>query len=158
MANRKTHHREGNEEVVIVLGSGDLSGKGSGFLAKTIQESLQNLGVDIPDKMQAVFDEIGAEAVRMLRESSPKNPKGKHAGRYAKGWRYEKGKRTKNFKCSGVIRNATDPQLTHLLEYGHPIVRDGRVVGNAEAKPHIGEVAEWCADVLDNKLIDTLGG
>lgn len=158
---RGTHHRSGNEEVVIVLGGGDLTGKGNmgfGYLAKTIQENLMQIGVECDDAMQAVFDEVGKEGAKMLRETSPVNPKGSQPGRYAKGWTYEKGKRTRNFKCTGVIRNKTDPQLTHLLEYGHPLVRNGKVVGNVEPKEHIREVAEWCADVIDHKLFDTLGG
>lgn len=161
MARKGFHKRQGNEEIVITLGGGDLSGMGNmsyGYLAKTIQEELMAVGVEVEDDMQAVFDEVGKEAARMLRQESPVNPKGKQSGRYAKGWVYEKGKRTYNFKCSGVVRNKTDPQLTHILEYGHPLVRNGKVVGNVEAKPHIREVAEWCATVIDNKLIETLGG
>ena len=160
---RGTHHRKGNEEIVITLGSDarNLRGMGNadyGYLAKTIQEELMNVGVEVNDEMQAVFDAVGKEAVKMLRESSPVNRKSKKSGYYAKGWVYEKGKRTYNFKSTGVIRNKNAPQLTHLLEYGHPIVRNGKVVGNAEAKPHIREVAQWCADVIDNDLIQTLGG
>lgn len=158
---RGTHHRKGNEEIVITLGGGNLKGMGNGgygYLAKTIQEELMNVGVAVNDEMQAVFDEIGKEAAKMLREQSPVNHRSKKPGYYAKGWVYEKGKRTYNFKCYGVVRNKNAPQLTHLLEYGHPLVRNGKVVGNVDAKPHIREVAEWCADVLDNELIKTLGG
>lgn len=161
MARKGTHHRSGNEQIVITLGSGDLTGMGQGgygYLAKTIQEELMNVGVEVSDDMQGVFDEVGKEAAKMLRESSPVNPKGKHSGRYAKGWVYERGKRTQNFRCTGVVRNKSDPQLTHILEYGHPLVRDGKVVGHVEPKPHIADVAEWCVDVLDHKLIETLGG
>lgn len=156
---RGPHHRSGNEEVVIVLGE-SVSGFNPGHLAKTINEELLNLGIAVNDDMQAVFDEVGKEAVKMLRETSPVNQRGKHSGRYAKGWVYESGKSTVNNrnKVKGVIRNKTDPQLTHILEYGHPLVRNGQVVGNVEPIEHIRPVAEWCADVIDNKLIDTLGG
>lgn len=158
---RATHHRSSKDEVVIVLGGGDLSGMGKmeyGYLAKTIQESLMQVGVECNDAMQEVFDKVGKEAVMMLREQSPVNPKGSQSGRYAKGWVYEKGKRTVNFRSTGVIRNKTDPQLTHLLEYGHPLVRNGKVVGNVEPKEHIREVAEWCATVIDLELYKELGG
>lgn len=146
----KTHSRSGNEEVVIAIGGNSTGNFGS--LAKTIQEELQNVGVQVSDDMQAVFDEVGKEAVQKLKQTSPKNPKGKHSGRYAKGWVYEKGKRTRNFKCSGVVRNKTDPQLTHLLEYGHPLVRNGKVVGNVEEKEHIRPVADWVADEIEKRL------
>ena len=153
---RKTHNRSGNEEIVIAIG-GYNSGK-NGSLAKTIQEELLNVGVEVNDDMQAVFDEVGKEAAQMLRKTSPVNPKGKHSGRYAKGWTYERGKRGNGQKGSGVVRNKTDPQLTHILEYGHPLVRNGKVVGHVEAREHIRPVADWVAQETEKRLTKLLGG
>ena len=156
---RKDRHRRSGEEVVIVLGTG-VSGQDFGHLAKTINEELMAVGVAVSDDMQEVFDEVGKEAVKLLKETSPVNPKGKHSGRYAKGWIYEKGKTTYNnqSKVKGVVRNKTDPQLTHILEYGHPLVRNGKVVGEVSGKEHILPVAEWCADEIDRKLSKKIGG
>ena len=146
--------RKGNEEVVIVLGKGSTD---YGTLARTIQDELQNLGIEVDDETQAVFDEVGKEAVKKLKATSPVNEKSPQKGRYAKGWTYEKGKRYRG-KAVGVVRNKKDPQLTHLLEYGHPIVRNGEVVGYAEAKEHIRPVADWCADEIETKISKKLGG
>ena len=148
--------RQGNEEVTIVLGTGMSSGN-YGSLAKTIQNELQNLGIEVDDETQAVFDEVGKEAVKKLQATSPVNEKSPQKGRYAKGWAYEKGKRYRG-KAVGVVRNKKDPQLTHLLEYGHPIVRNGEVVGNAQPQEHIRPVAEWCADEIETRLTKKLGG
>lgn len=148
--------RKGNEEVTIVL-NGSMSSGAYGSLAKTIQEELQNIGIAVDDDMQAVFDEVGKEAAKKLKETSPVNPKGKQSGRYAKGWTYEKGKKYRG-KAVGVVRNKTDPQLTHILEYGHSLVRNGKVVGNVEAREHIRPVAEWVAEEIENKLTKKLGG
>lgn len=148
--------RKGNEEVTIVL-DGSMSSGAYGSLAKTINQELQNLGIVVDDDMQAVFDEVGKEAAQKLKKTSPVNPKGKKSGRYAKGWAYEKGKKYRG-KAVGVVRNKTDPQLTHILEYGHPLVRNGKVVGNVDAKEHIRPVAEWCATEIENKLSKKLGG
>lgn len=150
------HKRSGNEEVMITLG-GYKSGN-YGSLAKTIQEELMQAGVQVSDDMQEVFDEIGKEAVAKLKATSPENPKGKKRGYYKKGWTYERGKRTSGHSAAGLVRNKNAPQLTHLLEYGHPIVRDGKVVGNAEAIEHIRPVAEWCAEEIDKRLYKKLGG
>lgn len=147
--------RKGNEEVVIVLGEGMGTGN-YGSLAKTIQQTLAEVGVAVDEETQAVFDEVGKEAVKKLKATSPVNPKGKHSGRYAKGWTYEK--KAYRGRAVGVVRNKTDPQLTHLLEYGHPLVRNGKVVGNVEAKEHIRPVADWCAQEIENKLTKKLGG
>lgn len=148
--------RKGNEEVVIVIGQGMSSGN-YGSLAKTIQDELQSLGIEVDDEAQAVFDEVGKEAVKKLKATSPVNEKSPQKGRYAKGWTYEKGKRYRG-KAVGVVRNKKDPQLTHLLEYGHPIVRNGEVVGYAEAKEHIRPVADWVADEIETRLSKKLGG
>lgn len=148
--------RKGGEEVVIVL-DGSMNSGAYGSLAKTINEELQAIGVAVDDDMQEVFDEVGKEAVKQLKATSPVNPNGKHSGRYAKGWTYEKGKKYRG-KSVGVVRNKTDPQLTHLLEYGHPLVRKGKVVGNVEEKEHIRPVADWCAKEVENRLNKKLGG
>ena len=148
--------RKGNEEVVIVLGTGMSTGN-YGSLAKTIQDELQNLGIEVDDETQEVFDEVGKEAVKKLKATSPVNEKSPQKGRYAKGWAYEKGKRYRG-KAVGVVRNKKDPQLTHLLEYGHPIVRNGEVVGYADEKEHIRPVADWVADEIETKLTKKLGG
>ena len=157
---RGTHHRSGNEEVVIVLGTG-VSGTGYlGGLAKTIQEELMEVGVACNDDMQEVFDEVGKEAAKKLRETSPVNPRGSQSGRYAKGWVYERGKGTYNNrgKIHGVVRNKTDPQLTHLLEYGHPLIRNGKKVGEAQPQEHISPVASWVYDEIGERLEKKLGG
>lgn len=154
---RGPHNRSGSEEVVITIGSDTGSGA-YGSLAKTINEELQALGVEINEEMQEVFDEVGKEAVRKLKETSPVDPHGRQSGRYARGWTYEPGKRAKNYKGSGVVRNKSDPQLTHLLEYGHPIVKNGKVVGQADPKEHIRPVADWCAEEINKRLQKELGG
>lgn len=156
MARNGIHSRSGKEEVTIVL-DGSMSSGAYGSLAKTIQEELQSIGVAADDGMQEVFDEVGKEAVKKLKKTSPVNPKGKQSGRYAKGWTYEKGKKYRG-KAVGVVRNKTDPQLTHILEYGHPLVRNGKVVGNVEAREHIRPVAEWVAEEIENKLTKKIGG
>lgn len=149
-----THRRSGNEEVTIVLGENNSGNYGS--LAKAIQDELMAVGTVVDDNLQAIFDDVGKEAAQKLRETSPENERGKHKGRYKKGWVYESGKRTKNQKASGVVRNKTDPQLTHLLEYGHPIVRNGQVVGNSPPIEHIRPVADWVSSEIESRMNELL--
>ena len=150
-----THKRTGNEQVVIALGQ-----KSDGSISaamKTVQDQLAAFGVQIDDSIQEIFDEVGQEAVKKLRSTSPVNEKSPKKGRYAKGWRYERGKKVKGVTMS-YVRNKTDPQLTHLLEFGHPIVKNGKVVGNAEAKPHIAEVAKWVEEEASKRIQKSIGG
>ena len=135
-------------EVQIVLGR---DGFNSGNLAKTIQDELASVGVQLEDDLQEVIDEVGKEAAVKLRNTSPVNKNSRASGRYAKGWTYERGKKYAGRTVS-VVRNKTDPQLTHLLEYGHPIVRNGKVVGNARPIEHIKPVADWCADEVEKRF------
>lgn len=155
MARNGTHKRSGEEVVIVLDGSSNI-----GSLAKTIQEELLAVGVQCSDDMQEVFDEVGKEAVKKLKATSPVNEDSPQKGRYAKGWAYEKGKTTYNRSgtIKGVVRNKKDPQLTHILEYGHPLVRNGKTVGYVEPIEHIRPVAEWCADEIDKKLTNKLGG
>lgn len=150
-----THKRAGNEQVMIVLGqnaNGSLDAK-----VRTITDALASFGVQIDEEVQAVFDEIGQEAVQKLRSTSPVNRKSKQGGRYAKGWRYERARKVHGVTQSYVY-NKTDPQLTHLLEFGHPIVRNGSVVGNAEPKEHIAPVAKWVAEEANKRITKAIGG
>lgn len=152
---KKVHHRKGNEQVMIVLGKnadGSIDAK-----VRTIYEQLAAFGVQIDDSIQEIFDEVGQEAVKKLRSTSPVNAKSPKKGRYAKGWRYERGKKVRGVTMS-YIRNKTDPQLTHLLEFGHPIVRNGVVVGNAEPVEHIKPVADWVAEEAEKRIEKTIGG
>lgn len=151
----KVHHRKGNEQVVIALGQ-----KSDGSISaamKTVQDQLAAFGVQIDDSIQEIFDEVGKEAVKMLKATSPVNEKSPQKGRYAKGWKYERGKKVRGVTMS-YVRNAKDPQLTHLLEFGHPIVRNGVTVGNADPKPHIADVAKWVAEEANKRIQKSIGG
>lgn len=96
-------------------------------------EDVQKAGV------KALNDSIDY-TIENLKKDSPrdKNRKKKRRGkpRYANGWkaiREDMGVNT----IRGVIYNNNDPTLTHLLEYGHVLVRGGQIIGRARAFPHI---------------------
>ena len=150
-----THHRKGPEEVRIVLGQnsdGSIDAK-----IRNMVDGIAAFGVQIDDSIQEIFDEVGKEAVKMVKANSPVNEKSPQKGRYKKGWVYERGKKVRGVTVS-YIRNKTDPQLTHLLEFGHPIVRNGKVVGNADPIEHIGPVAEWVAEEANKRIQKAIGG
>lgn len=109
-------------------------------LSKEINKILQDYASDVDRAMLSAEDEVADEAVRKLKATSPKKAKGKGAGRYAKGWKIDQ--KAKKTYAQTIIHNK-EYQLTHLLENGHDIVRDGKVVGHAKAQPHIKPVEEW---------------
>lgn len=144
-----THHRVGNENTIIVLGkgqNGELQTK-----VRTVTTGIKDWFEDCNETMQAIIDEVGKETVEMLKKISPENEKGKHRGRYRKGWVYQKVKYSTLY-TQNIIRNKTDPQLTHLLEFGHPIVRKGKVVGMSDPIPHIATAAKWAEEEMQKRI------
>lgn len=121
------------EEERISIGNPDK-------LTKTIQSYMEDFGRDVTEAIGEAMDEVGKEAVNRLKNTSPK--KKRNGGRYAKGWKYQRDKKSR-LLIEGRVYNATDGSLTHLLEKGHPIVRNGVVVGRVKPQKHIEPVDQW---------------
>ena len=105
---------------------------------ESFQIQMEEICEGIMDNAQKIIEveapKIARKAVTQLRKDSPVNEAGNRAGRYARGWRYE----TDNGET--WIYNATDWQLTHLLEDGHDIksrFTGDRVVGHYGGVKHI---------------------
>lgn len=118
-------------------------------LSKEVNSILQQYAKGVDKAVIDVENEVADEAVKKLKSTSPKKKKGKKAGAYAKGWRIDKKQKDKYART--VIHNK-EYQLTHLLEHGHDIVRNGKVVGHAEAKPHIKDVEEWTKKEVEERI------
>jgi len=101
---------------------------------------------NIDENMLAVMNTASKEGVKRLRKTSPK---AKGGGKYARSWAVKREKGT------FTIYNK-QPGLTHLLENGHDIVRNGRKVGRAPAYPHIKDVDEWVEKTIIERLENTL--
>ena len=109
-------------------------------ITKTIQSYMEDFGRDVTEAIGEAMDEVGKEAVNRLKNTSPK--KKKNGGRYAKGWKYQRDKKSR-LLIEGRVYNATDGSLTHILEKGHPIIRNGQVVGRVKPQKHIEPVDQW---------------
>jgi len=147
------HRRTSKETLVISMGltsNGDPVAK----LRNTVNGALASLGIEVDEITAEVFKEVGEEGAAQLRDVSKRMFKGK--GKYARGWKYEVMEMKRSGRLYSVIRNTTQPQLAHLLEYGHPIVRNGRVVGQAQAYEHIEPVNQWVQKELETRLKQSL--
>ena len=109
-------------------------------ITKTIESYMEDFGRDVTEAIGEAMDEVGKEAVNRLKNTSPK--KKKNGGRYAKGWKYQRDKKSR-LLIEGRVYNATDGSLTHILEKGHPIIRNGQVVGRVKPQKHIEPVDQW---------------
>ena len=118
-------------------------------ISKTVDSILKEFGINVSNEIQEAVDEVGKEAVKKLKASSPKN-----TGPYARGWKYKK-MASKNGNHESLVYNSSG-WLTHLLEHGHPIVRNGVVCGRAKAYPHIEPVESWVQSEFPKRVSEKL--
>jgi len=103
-----------------------------------MEEILNEYNSKVKKVADDVMKDTAKEAAKMLRNTSPVQRGGKRSGRYARGWR------VKEDYGAYIVYNATDWQLTHLLENGHDVVnRYGATGARAGAIKHIEPVEEW---------------
>ena len=102
-------------------------------LGVEIEEILSGYSQEVREAVDRVVTDMGQQAKKAIQEASPRQ-----TGRYAKGWRVKKEGGALGQVSTATIYNATDYQLTHLLEHGHQKAGGGRV----EGIPHIAPVEE----------------
>lgn len=112
-------------------------------LANEISKSLREYTTEVEEGLEEVKKEVAKEGVKQLKKTSPKL-----TGDYAKGWR------VKRVGTAQVIHNATDYQLTHLLEKGHAKRGGGRV----PPKVHIAPVEEKVIEEFEKRVEKVIRG
>lgn len=115
-------------------------------LSKAINEALNEFVNFTEEAVDKGVSETAKEAVKELQNAHPSGSGqfGSWDKSYNKGWKVMQTKTDKRYHKKATIHNATDYQLTHLLEKGHALRGGGRT----RAFPHITPVAEKCEDEL----------
>ncbi len=98
-----------------------------------VSKILNDYAYDIQDAITLEAEQVAKKGANELKHTSPKR-----TGDYAKGWRVATTKGRGFVDC--VIHNATNYQLTHLLEKPHATRNGGRTT----PKVHIAPVEEKC--------------
>lgn len=115
--------------------------------AKTIVGELTKYQGLVDDVMQESVDLISKKYAAQLRKTSPRD-----TGVFARSWTH--GLRLKE---GHVYRRAVYSRkqypLTHLLEYGHDIKRNGNVVGKARAFHFIAPARQEAAQEFQEKIL-----
>lgn len=111
-------------------------------LAKVISEELHDYNQEVVDGVKRDVQEVAKECVTEIKQKSPTD-----TGEYKKGWR-RKTMYESNNDIRIYVYNSSEPQLTHLLEYGHAKVNGGRVDGT----PHIRPAEESAEKKLMQKV------
>ena len=118
---------------------------------KYMNSLLEEYGDSVIDIAITAADDTSQEARTMLRSNNSGAFKNR-TGSYRRGWRATLRK-TRTAVLAQVY-NATDYQLTHLLEYGHDVIRNGKKIGEAEAYPHIKDVNTWAIKSFEDALTE----
>lgn len=107
-----------------------------------VADILNDYSEDIQEAITAEAEKIANEGKDTLKHTSPVSSKNTiHKGKYAKGWRVKVTKGRGFVNC--VIHNATDYQLTHLLEREHLTHNGGKYTPKAT---HIEPVHDKCVN------------
>lgn len=115
-------------------------------LSKAILDELKKYEGVTEEACDKGVSETAKTALKALRNAHPADS-GKYGSwdkSYNKGWTVMQTKTDRRYNRKATIHNATDYQLTHLLEKGHAKVNGGRT----RAFPHIAPVAEMCESEL----------
>ena len=119
-------------------------------LATEIAARLQQYAAATDEVVQKAVDTVGEEGKATLRQTSPRR-----SGAYAKSWTFGKNQTKRNpheYKRT-IYAKAPHYRLTHLLEYGHDIRRNGTVVGWSPAKSHIAPVDQQVQQELEQRIL-----
>ena len=98
-------------------------------------------------------DKVSKEALKMIKEKSPKSNKKQETYTYAQGWKRQKNKANSQFEYT--LYNASKPGLTHLLEKGHKVKPDPKQPGKktfVKGIEHIAPTEEWAASELIKRV------
>lgn len=98
-----------------------------------VKDILDEYSSDIQEGISQEAQNVAKKGASELKNTSPKK-----TGSYRKGWRVKTTKGKNQISC--IIHNATDYQLTHLLEKPHAL-RNG---ASSRPQVHIKPVEEQC--------------
>lgn len=112
-------------------------------IEKEITEALREYSNEVILGVNACAETCSKELQKELKNTSPKK-----TGSYKRGWRVKQI--AKNATQSAfIVYNATDYQLTHLLEFGHAIHGGTKRV---KAYPHIQQAADRAVNSFVEKV------
>lgn len=119
-------------------------------ITKAIAKELSLYSDVVKEQIEEIEERVAKMAVKKLRVAG-----GFENHRSSKG--YRKGWRAKKQNRGWVVYNATNYQLTHLLEKGHALRNGGRTVGSAKAFPHIKPVEQNIIKEFEKEIREVLG-
>ena len=121
-------------------------------LANAIKKALEDYSVEVGRGVRKAAEKTAREAVQKLKATSPKK-----TGEYAAGWTSKKVRTAAKGDIVDItIHNRTKPGLTHLLEKGHAVKKNGTVYGRAPAHVHIKPVEEEAVRRFEERVQEVI--
>ena len=118
-------------------------------VALQMADILEGVSRNVKDVLETDSMQVAKETVSMLRNTSPKGSP--HKRRYAEGWKVSKKDRG-----DLVVHNATNYQLTHLLENGHVVRNKKGTYGRTHPIKHIEPAEEWASEELPRRILEDI--
>lgn len=117
-------------------------------ISSQISTALDEYRADVIQATDAAIDATSKEAVRKLKDTSPKRP---GRGNYARSWSVRK-ERGAGGIYNAVVHNVKHYRLTHLLEKGHVIRNKYGTFGRTAPREHIKPVELWAQSELPEAI------
>lgn len=118
-------------------------------IGAAIMKELETYSNDLVERINVSAKKNANKLKREIQENSPEK-----TGSYKKGWRVKQVYKSHTLS-QYVVHNATDYQLTHLLEFGHAINGGTKRV---KAIPHIAPAEEKIVSEFLNEVEKTVQG
>lgn len=112
-------------------------------IGAAIMKELETYSNDLVERINVSSKECANKLKREIQENSPEK-----TGDYKKGWRVRQVYKSHTLS-QYVVHNATDYQLTHLLEFGHA-VKGG--TERVKPIPHIAPAEEKVVSEFMNEV------
>lgn len=116
-----------------------------------IKDILNDYTDDIQEGISRAAQEVARDDVKALKQANTYKVR---SGNYNKSWTVKTTRGANTISC--IVHNKDHYQLTHLLEYGHQIRRNGTKVGDARAFPHIAPVEKMSNESFERKVEEVI--
>lgn len=125
-------------------------------LAAAVDEILTGYAQDVTEIVKDEAEDVAKDCVAEVKANARKLFPTKGPNSYVNSWRKKVTERT----SQGIVVTVYSRryQIAHLLEHGHLVVRDGKAVGKAEARPHVGPAEENASRELQRRVKIKIAG
>lgn len=122
-------------------------------LEKALTDIISEYADDVIKASQEAVETVAQAGVLKLQEAV--HTAGIGGTKYVKSFKVKK----ERGRIGGTATlHSSQYQLTHLLEHGHVLVKNGKVIGKTRAFPHWAIAEEYTSTLLEDTIKKAVGG